>query len=176
MRRTRSFINNLKLNAMRTDKIILMHRSLYSGQLLLSKQILLFVLAGVLITVSSCKKSNDPNVIFKATINGASETPPNSSTATGTATLTYNKDTKIFNIIVNFTGITATISHIHKGAIGVPGGVIFGFPTPIVSPINYTSAVLDSTQNADLNLNLYYVNIHSAEFPAGEIRGQLIKQ
>lgn len=78
--------------------------------------------------------------------------------------------------MVNFSGITATASHIHKAAVGVPGSVIFGFTPPITSPINYTSVALDSTQQADLNANLYYVNIHSAAFPAGEIRGQLIKQ
>jgi hypothetical protein len=139
--------------------------------------ILIFISAGIFLTAASCKKSSNSNMVtFKAVINGASETPPNASTATGTATLTYNTDTKIFNIVVNFTGITATASHIHKGAIGVPGNVIFGFTPPITSPINYTSAVLDSTQNADLNANLYYVNIHSTAFPAGEIRGQLLKQ
>ena len=65
---------------------------------------------------------------------------------------------------------------IHKGAVGVPGGVVFGFPAPITSPIDYTSVALDSTQQADLNANMYYVNIHSAAYPGGEIRGQLIKQ
>ncbi len=140
------------------------------------KQILSVVLAGILFTAASCKKSTDPNVTFKAIINGASETPANASTASGTATLTYNKDTKIFTVVVTFSGITATASHIHKGDVGVAGGVIFGFTAPITSPINYTSVALDATQDADLNANMYYVNIHSAAFPGGEIRGQLIKQ
>lgn len=141
------------------------------------KHFLIIVSVGIFLTVAGCKKSSDSNITtFKAVINGASETPPNASTATGTATLTYNTDTKMFSIVVNFSGITATASHIHKGASGVPGNVIFGFTPPITSPINYTSAVLDSTQNADLNSNLYYVNIHSTEFPGGEIRGQLLKQ
>jgi len=140
------------------------------------RQILFVFLAGTMVMAGACKKSKTNDVTFKATINGASETPPNASTATGTATLIFNQDTKTFNIVVTFSGITATASHIHKGAPGVPGNVIFGFTPPIVSPINYTSAVLDSTQQADLFADQYYVNIHSAEFPAGEIRGQLIKQ
>jgi hypothetical protein len=134
------------------------------------------VLVVVLFTASSCKKADDPNVIFKATINGSSEVPSNASTATGTATLTFNKDTKIFSIVVEFSGINATQSHIHKGEVGVSGNVVFGFTPPITSPINYTSVALDATQEADLNANLYYVNIHSTAFPGGEIRGQLIKQ
>jgi CHRD domain len=136
------------------------------------------VLAGVLLIAGSCKKSDtaNPNVIFKATLNGASETPANASTATGTATLTFNTNTKIFSIVVTFSGVTATASHIHKGDVGVAGNVVFGFTTPITSPINYTSVALDASQEADLNANLYYVNIHSSAFPGGEIRGQLIKQ
>ena len=78
--------------------------------------------------------------------------------------------------MVNYSGVTATNSHIHKGAAGVSGGVVFGFTSPITSPVNYTSVALDAAQEADLNANLYYVNIHSAAFPGGEIRGQLIKQ
>lgn len=164
---------------MKTNKLSIKYLSVSTETMRRIKQITLIVLAGILLSAISCKKDSttpDPNVTFKATINGASETPANASTATGTATLTFNTSTKIFTIVVNFTGITATAAHIHKAAVGVPGGVIFGFTAPITSPINYTSAALDATQESDLDAGLYYVNIHSAEFPAGEIRGQLIKQ
>ncbi|MGK2862536.1 MAG: CHRD domain-containing protein [Chitinophagaceae bacterium] len=141
---------------------------------------LLFILA--ISIFSSCDKNDDPvvpdpNVRFSATtISGANESSPNPSTATGSATATFNKDTKILTVNVTFSGVTATAAHIHKGAVGVAGGVIFGFPSPITSPINYTSPALDAAQEADLLANLYYVNIHSTAYPGGEIRGQLIKQ
>ena len=73
------------------------------------KQIQFAFLVCLLIIAISCEKSNSSDVVFKATINGASQTPPNSSVATGAATLTYNKDTKIFSIVVTFSGLTATI-------------------------------------------------------------------
>ena len=161
---------------MRTKRSALKNPFNLYGKRFLVKQILFVVIAGILITSSSCKKTKDTNVTFKATINGTSETPPNASTATGTATLTFNTSTKMFDIVVTFSGITATASHIHKGDMGVAGSVVFGFTSPITSPIKYTSVALDATQEADLNANLYYVNIHSAAFPGGEIRGQLIKQ
>ena len=130
--------------------------------------------------IFSCDKDDDPvpdpNTTFKATINGASESSPNPSTATGTATATFNKDTKILTLNVTYSGVTATNGHIHKAAIGVSGGVVFPFAAPITSPINYVSPALDATQEADLFANLYYVNIHSAAYPGGEIRGQLLKQ
>lgn len=161
---------------MKTKKINFSSLQIPKRKIFTLRQILFILSAGILIIAGSCKKSKTNEVTFKATINGTTETPSNASTATGSATLIYNQDTKTFTIVVTFSGITATASHIHKGAPGVPGGVIFGFTPPIVSPINYTSAVLDSTQQADLYADQYYVNIHSTAFPAGEIRGQLIKQ
>ncbi len=115
-----------------------------------------------------------PNLLtFNATLNGTSEVPSNASTATGTAVLVFNNTSKTFTITINYSGITATASHIHSGAIGVSGGVVF--PLDITNnPIIYTSAALTTAQEADLKANLYYVNIHSTAFPNGEIRGQLI--
>lgn len=161
---------------MRTKRSTLKNPFILSGKRFLVKQILFVVIAGIFITASSCKKTKDTNVTFKATINGTSETPPNASTATGTAILTFNTSTKMFDLVVTYSGVTATASHIHKGDMGVAGSVVFGFTAPLTSPIKYTSVALDATQEADLNANLYYVNIHSAAFPGGEIRGQLIKQ
>lgn len=113
-------------------------------------------------------------VTYKATLNGMNETPANASTATGSATFTYNKTTYILTGTITFTGFTPTAAHIHKGASGVAGEVVFPLGTaPFTSPINFTSAVLNATQQADLQNGLYYVNIHSAAFPGGEIRGQL---
>ena len=137
------------------------------------------VITVIVASMSSCQKDDaapDPNVIFKATLSGAQEAPtPNASTATGTATLTFNTTTKIFTLAVTHSIATPTNGHIHKAAAGVSGGVIFPLST-FTSPISYTSVALDATQEADLNANLYYVNIHTAGFAAGEIRGQLIKQ
>lgn len=129
----------------------------------------------------SCSKSSDPaptpnpNISFAAVLNGLSEVPTNASAGSGTAALTFNSTTKIFTVTVTYSGVTATAGHIHKGAVGVSGAVIFPFSS-VASPISYTSVALDATQEADLLANLYYVNLHSAAYPGGEIRGQLIKQ
>ena len=127
----------------------------------------------------SCKKPTVSTTNFyvslNATMNGAKEVPANASAATGTATATYNRNTRILKVYVTWSGVTATQGHIHKGAVGVPGPVVFPF-TSLVSPLNYESPALDAAQEADLLANLFYVNIHSAVFPNGEIRGQLIVQ
>lgn len=134
------------------------------------------VISFFLLGIVSCDDDDpNPNVTFKATLNGTSEVPTNASTATGTATLTFNTITKIFTITVNHTIAAPTNGHIHKGAVGVSGSPVFPFAT-FTSPINYTSIALTAAQETDLYANLYYVNIHTTAYPGGEIRGQLLKQ
>jgi hypothetical protein len=142
----------------------------------------LAAIAFIFSSLISCSKKDtpapDPNITFKATLTGAAEVPANASAGTGTSTLVFNNNTKIFTVTTTYSGLsgTATASHIHKGAVGVAGPVIFPFTNVTVSPIVYTSAALDATQEADLKAGLYYANVHTALYPGGEIRGQLIQQ
>lgn len=132
------------------------------------------------ISIGSCKKDEKTTtgntVTFTATLNGASQVPANASMATGMGNFTYDKTTYILSGTVTFTGITPAAGHIHKGAVGASGGVIFPLvgAAPLTSPVNFTSPPLDATQRADLLANMYYVNLHTAAFPDGEIRGQLM--
>jgi len=117
------------------------------------------------------------NIGFKATLNGASERPdPVTTVATGTSIGSYNITTKVLSVTTSYSGIVITAGHLHKGDATVAGPVIFGFSSPLASPINFMSPVLNSIEEADLMGNLLYVNLHSMAFPGGEIRGQLLKQ
>ena len=111
---------------------------------------------------------------FNAMLMGSNESPANTSTKMGTATLSFNNNTKIFSIVVTHDVTNTTIGHIHKAAPGTNGSVAYGFNS-LVSPINYSSTALTAEQEADLMANLLYVNIHSTAFGGGEIRGQLLK-
>jgi hypothetical protein len=118
----------------------------------------------------------NPNLLFTSTtLSGANEAPANTSTASGTAAGTYNKTTKIIDLSVTYKDITPSNWHIHKAAVGVSGGVVFAFSTAeFKTPFVYKSpAALTDAQETDLLAGLYYVNIHSAKVPAGEIRGQI---
>ena len=111
------------------------------------------------------------------TLSGASEVPANASTATGSATGTFNPMTNQLNLTVSFNGLTASASagHIHNAAVGVNGGVIIGFvgvPASTSGTFNY-SGVLTAVQATALLAGNTYVNIHNASFPGGEVRGQL---
>jgi hypothetical protein len=130
----------------------------------------------------ACKKDKDnpapTNLVkYKAVLSGANEvsTTPNTSTATGEAVGTFNKDTKVLTLTITYNGLTTALTawHIHKAATGVNGPVIFNIGTPQPSGLVFTSTALTADQEADLTNNLYYVNLHTSTYPGGEIRGQL---
>ena len=129
--------------------------------------------------LTSCGKTsvqtNNYFVAFSATLNGGSAVPANASAAKGTASAVYNQNTRILSVNVIWSDIIATAAHIHTGAPGVNGATVFTFPT-VTSPINYTSVALTAAQEKELLANIYYVDIHSATYSNGEIRGQLIIQ
>lgn len=120
-------------------------------------------------------KSDNTTTIFKATLKGSEEVPSNPSTATGTSTLTYDSGTKTFTDVTTYMGLTPSMGHIHKGAAGENGPVVFPF-TELASPINLKSEPLTDEQVTALFKDSMYVNLHTKEYPGGEIRGQLIKQ
>ncbi len=116
----------------------------------------------------------DNIVSFVADLKGTNEVPANASTATGTSYATFNKSSKVLKITTSYAGLTVTDAHLHNGDAGVAGPVVFPF-TITATPILFTSGALNATQEADLMSHHYYVNLHSAAYPGGEIRGQLIK-
>jgi hypothetical protein len=112
---------------------------------------------------------------MKATLDGKSEVPPNASTATGTADIDYDPASKKLTWKLTYSGVTATAAHFHGPAeAGKNGGVAVAIPNATSSPAE-GSATLTDAQAADLMAGKYYVNIHSAANPGGEIRGQVTK-
>ena len=137
----------------------------------------LLLAAFLLLTVVSCKKKDEKSniITFKATLNGASEIPPNASMASGASTLTYNTSNKTFSVVTTYSGLTPIMGHIHKAAKGTNGPVIFPFTDVSMSPIKLDGTLTDA-QALALEKDSMYVNLHTTAFPGGEIRGQLMKQ
>lgn len=109
---------------------------------------------------------------FKADLKGASEVPPVNTQASGSATATYDSASKKLSWKLNYSGLSgpATGAHFHGPAEpGKNAGVV----VPITS--NDGSAALTEAQAADLMAGRWYVNVHTAAHPNGEIRGQVTK-
>jgi len=113
---------------------------------------------------------------FKADLKASSEVPPNQTTGTGAVTATFDPDTKQLTWNGSYSGLTgtATAAHFHGPAeVGKNAGVAVPI-TPNTSPLQ-GSATLTDAQAADLLAGRWYVNIHTAANPGGEVRGQLVK-
>jgi hypothetical protein len=118
--------------------------------------------------------------VATATLSGANVVPSNGSTGTGSATVTLDPTETSINVIVTFSGLTATTTaaHIHGPApAGTNAVVVFtfaGFPAGVTSgTFAQTSIPITAAQVVDLKAGLYYIDIHTTNFPGGEVRGQL---
>jgi hypothetical protein len=140
-------------------------------------------------------------LIYAAGMNGATEVPPNLSTASGFTRVTVDDTANTLQVDLTYTGLTggpAAAAHIHCcAAPGTNVTVAVGFPGfpsttsgsynhlfDLLDPSIYTLTFLDSfgggtAAGAEAALlkgfvdGMAYSNIHNSVFPGGEIRGQL---
>lgn len=109
-----------------------------------------------------------------ALLRGDAEVPANASTAKGWAAFRIDTDTNTVSYRIAFNGLTGaeTAAHIH-GFVnpGVNGGVVV--PLPAGNPKVGTFTYAEADEAKYLN-GQAYVNIHSAGFGGGEIRGQIV--
>jgi aldose sugar dehydrogenase len=133
---------------------------------------------------------------FVAPADGSQEVPPANTRARGQTTFQLNKE----GTELSYKHITANLhnltqSHIHLGAAGVNGPVVVWLypsaPPPQLIPGLFSGVLAEGTITADdlvgplagqplsalIDLMMAgetYVNVHTSQFPAGEIRGQII--
>ncbi len=110
---------------------------------------------------------------FTAQLTGAAEMPPADLDGTGLAVVTINGTT--INYTVFHQGIgTPTLAHIHRGAAGIVGPPVVDFN--VNTFVNGTVSGVSQTLINEILANPagFYVNVHTAEFPNGAIRGQLV--
>ena len=142
-------------------------------------------------------------IVFTTTMTGAQEVPPTGSPGIGSALVTIDTVTNLMTVNVSFAGLVSptTLAHIHccaaPGGIAIPATTVPSFPG---FPVGVTTGTylqtfdltLASTYNpafiaasggtvagaqaaftTGLINGLAYFNIHTTQFPGGEIRGQL---
>jgi len=114
---------------------------------------------------------------LSVTLTGEAETPSGDPVATGEAVVRLRRGQGQLCYTLEVTNLSgpAAAAHIHRGGAGVAG--------PIVVPLRPPSATGEASGCATVsralvsqilaNRQLYYVNVHTAEFPGGAIRGQL---
>ncbi|HET7845516.1 MAG TPA: CHRD domain-containing protein [Xanthomonadales bacterium] len=117
---------------------------------------------------------------FDGFLTGPQVVPPNASPARGTARVTLTPAGDAINVVLAFQGLTGvnTLTHIHGPAprgVNATGAPLFVLPTSGGAGGSITAGPLAITaaQKAQLEAGQLYIDVHSAAFPNGEIRGQL---
>ena len=104
-----------------------------------------------------------------ATLSGTAEVPPVNSAGMGQMQAEFDKATSTFSYTLRYSGLSGPVkaAHFHGPAeAGKNAGQ---------SPVQ-GRAVLTAAQAADLLAGKWYVNLHTAANPGGEVRGQVIAE
>ncbi|BCF95807.1 CHRD domain-containing protein [Paraburkholderia sp. PGU19] len=116
-------------------------------------------------------------VELKADLEPSSEVPPRVSHGHGALNATFDTSTKTLNWTATYESLSGpvTMAHFHGPA---PVGQNAKVQVPIdknalASPIK-GSATLTEQQVTDLMGGQWYFNVHTAQNPTGEIRGQVM--
>ena len=112
---------------------------------------------------------------YHATCNGAQEVPPvvSPAVAKGRAILNVN-NTLTYELNVQGLPSAAIFSHIHAGALGIAGPLLYTLTMTSGTTWAGTTPVLTAAEITSLNAGNLYMAIHTAANPNGEVRGQLI--
>jgi hypothetical protein len=111
---------------------------------------------------------------YEAVLAGAQEVPAVASSASGRAQLQYHQRSNMLHWHVTAAGLSGkpTAAHIHG-----PAGP--GQNAPAIVPLDVRNATITGQlritpeQATQLESGQWYVNVHTAAHPDGEIRGQL---
>jgi len=117
-------------------------------------------------------------VVFTTTLTGANEVPgPGDPDGTGTATIRMERGGGMicFSLAASNITLPATAAHIHAAPKGVAGAVVVPLTAPDASGKSHGCVAVDRTLVSAIldHPSEYYVNVHTSDFPAGAIRGQL---
>ena len=143
--------------------------------------LLILAMSAVPVSADSTRTSFTRTLI--AVINSGQEVPPTGRFAFGVAFMTFDETTKQLCYSISYTDLVApeteTAAHFHGAARAGENAPILFFISPTPSPLGTpkTGCVgpLSGKEGSDLKRGLFYINIHSNTFPAGVIRGQVLR-
>ncbi|GAB4014246.1 CHRD domain-containing protein [Spirosoma koreense] len=145
---------------------------------------ILFATLALGLTQLSCQDHANPptTVALKATLDGKSVKPiPINTSATGLFTGKLDLTTKVLEYSLTYSGLSspAVVAHLHKAtSVNGTGPVDIIIPTAGNTSGNVSGIpfLLSQNQADSLVAGFYYVDLHTAIYPGGEIRGEVIKQ
>lgn len=111
--------------------------------------------------------------VLVASLDGAQEVPPVTTTATGTGIFLVNTQTNVLTYQITFADLSSTETEAHLHGY-VPAGQTAASVHDLGLGFHKTGTWTYTQANeANILQDLVYANIHSTNNPTGEIRGQL---
>lgn len=127
--------------------------------------------------LAGCTAADAAILHFATILSGKNEQVPNDVSATGTASVTLNTDTRMMSYRIDYAGLTAPPVVMHFHGLRTPNN---GPPEVIVIRLDHPPSPVTGTQQLNerqvtqLEHGDWYANIHTRKFPDGEIRGWLV--
>ena len=146
---------------------------------------------GVALALACAADSTSAPVVvsYSAVLTGAREVPAVVTSASGTAGFVLTGTTVTYIIATTGFSNPLTVGHVHLGAAGQTGPVIVPFnitaqsgtvatgAIDVGAPITFGNITISGDSLRRLFENgTAYVNLHTAGFPGGEIRGQVVRK
>ncbi|HTR17955.1 MAG TPA: CHRD domain-containing protein [Acetobacteraceae bacterium] len=116
-------------------------------------------------------------VRFHCGMNGANEVPPHQTAGTGTVDATLDTTTRMLHYTVAWQNLSgpATMAHFHgPAAPGANAAIVVNLGKDPTSPV-IGDTTLTEEQATQLLAGQWYVNVHTAANPPGEIRCQVTR-
>lgn len=136
-----------------------------------------WALALVLLSSGCAVMQPDAHLVaFSTQMTGMNEMPPVRTAATGRVDAVLDSNTRLLRWKASFNALSGppTGAHFHgPAAAGSNAGVALGWRGPLGNSYE-GRATLTPQQAAELMAGRWYANVHTAAYPAGEIRGQMI--
>ena len=135
------------------------------------KSIALAAVVALIAVAAAAGASHKGGNSLHAMLTGKAETPKGDPDGAGTAEVKINGKSVCWEFTPSKV-TTLTAAHIHKGGPGVAGPVVVPFGGAYKSKgcTTTTAAVAAAIKKTP---GAYYVNVHTAKYPAGALRGQL---
>jgi len=141
------------------------------------------IVLGVALLMAIGSPALASTIEFKADMSGRGEVPPNDSVGKGHMEATLDTSTNTLTWSCTYTGLTGAPigAHFH-GPVSYVGAtseenapIQVGTPGNLASPFKGQTTI-DATQAQDLKIGRWYFNVHTRKFPAGEIRGPIVRK
>jgi len=137
------------------------------------------VIAGLVSAAAAGNNALAAPMSFTVELTGVQQAPPVQTPGKGTADLTYDPATRVVTWSITYSGLSspATMAHFHGPATPGDNAPVLIWLTkkggPVSSPIA-GQATLTPQQAAQFTAGEWYINLHTKNHPAGEIRGQVM--